>query len=319
MAGIALNLWSTIKGLVGAVYSGAQFVNPLNPQYRDQVFASTGALVAEFKKNPGAFAERAAAELWTALKKSAGSFFVCLKTEEQIRTVCNLGATLIPGGVLAKMMLKIPLSAAEASRAERLIAAAAQRPHFPAAGLENGSLAGSGAATGVRANRFGSLASGETVSTHTIAMRLNGAEQSVRFSNSPLDNMWGNKLSEERAALTDGTHIGRLSYHYDPEKQAIDVGYLEVDPRYRKQGVAEQLWRQIMARHPKTKTVESYFLYTNEEEIHKAIKKGIPCADAVRAAPSFKIREKIGCGNIVHVNCPAPELMDSIKLVVSCH
>jgi len=77
------------------------------------VNASVGTVVAQMKKDPADFSKRVGAALWNAIYTGVGSFFSCLKSEEQVRSICNLASNLIPLGLLAKLITRAPLAVEE--------------------------------------------------------------------------------------------------------------------------------------------------------------------------------------------------------------
>jgi hypothetical protein len=145
-------------------------------------------------------------------------------------------------------------------------------------------------------------------------MQINGKQEPLTFTNREVLK-FGNEYNVVTARMKDGKSIGSFGYYLEQGGREIQAGLLKVEEQYQKNGIAEQLWRNIRASHPEAKTISSDLGYTNLDEIHRALKKGASCIEAIKITPSYKIREKIGCAKIISATCNVDELA---HLVVQC-
>jgi hypothetical protein len=118
LMGVASNAWDIVKGVYDIAASGVKML--FSSEYRSEVTSTVGVVAAEIQKSPKEFALRIASEMGNAIKKYAGETFPCLKPSEQIKSVCNLASNLIPAGMLAKVLTKVPLATAESVKLAKL-------------------------------------------------------------------------------------------------------------------------------------------------------------------------------------------------------
>lgn len=103
-------LWAGTKYTIGAMST------TLYKEYHDQVNATMSTIAAEVLKNPKVFAKRMASETYNAISKSVGDVWYCYDLEAQVRVGCRVLADLAAGGLLLKVILRLPLEAAEMAR-----------------------------------------------------------------------------------------------------------------------------------------------------------------------------------------------------------
>ena len=124
LVGVAKAAWEIAKGAVNAtrdifVIQGKMLKLMYDGEYRLEVESSAGAFVSEIEKAPKDFAKRMAEELGASALKYVGETFPCLSPAEQTKVICNLASNLLSGGLLAKVMTKVPLAAQEAGQVEK--------------------------------------------------------------------------------------------------------------------------------------------------------------------------------------------------------
>ena len=122
--GLFDNVWGMVSGVGSLLWSGVKFANPFSSTYRDQVRATTGTIVSEYLKDKEGFVKRVGSEIYNVAVHEAGDFFSCLKTEEQVRVVCNMALNFLPNELLVKILSKVPLAAEETAKIAALTAKA---------------------------------------------------------------------------------------------------------------------------------------------------------------------------------------------------
>jgi hypothetical protein len=108
----ALDAWQVVKDIGSLLHSGIKLVS--DPKYRSEVETSVGWVVAHPR------------EVGTALYNSLSANlddpnpFYCMKTSDQIRSICRMAKGLIKAGLLANVLSKIPMAAGELKRLARI-------------------------------------------------------------------------------------------------------------------------------------------------------------------------------------------------------
>ena len=80
--------------------------------YKDQVHASVGAVIAEIKKDPADLAKKLTMALASAMSNYAHDFFLCYNAETQMHAICALATQLNPR-LMMMMLTKAPMAITE--------------------------------------------------------------------------------------------------------------------------------------------------------------------------------------------------------------
>lgn len=127
LVGVAEYAWDIVKSLGQMVYNGGRMV--FDKEYRSEVAATAGTIAAEAYRHPTEFTKRVANSVYQAVNQYADDFLVCLNGPAKIEAVCKLASNLIPLGVVAKLVGKVPLAADEIENLVK-IAREARKPYI---------------------------------------------------------------------------------------------------------------------------------------------------------------------------------------------
>ena len=118
LKGVKDNLWGMITSTATLAWDAGKYV--FSSSYRDQTNSTAGVIYSEIKKSPKEFAKRVGSEIWNIAAKSVGDF-KCMNTQEQVREICNLATNFLPGGILLKVVTKVPLAVADATKVTAMV------------------------------------------------------------------------------------------------------------------------------------------------------------------------------------------------------
>jgi hypothetical protein len=97
-----------------------------------------------------------------------------------------------------------------------------------------------------------------------------------------------------------GKIMGTLSVNYDSSGKTIHIGTMETMKEFRQMGVGETLFESALQQFPDTEYVSVESLEdTNLDVVRDHIAKGMSLEDAIKETPAYKIRSKMGFGEIL--------------------
>jgi GNAT superfamily N-acetyltransferase len=108
----------------------------------------------------------------------------------------------------------------------------------------------------------------------------------------------------------DGHQVGYVTYYLHKKDEVLEIDFVSVREDYRKNGVGEALFAQVLRQHPEIKEIETEVLVdTNEKVLKKALDAGLSCKDAIRATPAYRIRARFGFTELVRYECQEGEFV----------
>ena len=86
-------------------------------------------------------------------------------------------------------------------------------------------------------------------------------------------------------------------------RSTMQILKLDVTPSYRRLGISELFMLHALSRHPEIKRIETALLETNWDVMQAALNEGKSCVEALKATPSWRMRERIGFTVMKEADC----------------
>lgn len=100
---------------------------------------------------------------------------------------------------------------------------------------------------------------------------------------------------------SEGKMVGGLHYEYSPSAKTIDISL--VDMHNPGKGAYRAAFSEMLREHPDVKVIKGELGLDNKTIADEYIKKGYSCRKALMETPSYKVRNRFGCGKITRAIC----------------
>lgn len=100
---------------------------------------------------------------------------------------------------------------------------------------------------------------------------------------------------------SDGRLVGQISWEVDRTGKNLSIEHL--DAKIPGKGFSQNLLDFVLARNPKVQVIHGELLEDNFDAFIDARHAGLPCLDALKRTPAYKIRARAGFGRILGSSC----------------
>lgn len=108
----------------------------------------------------------------------------------------------------------------------------------------------------------------------------------------------------EKVTVTDeaGEPVGEFNYFFN-DGGGLYLASTDVFLPFRRNGVSEYLFSEVITRHPQTTRLSAYFDADNARAVRIAMAAGKSCNEAMKTSPFYKMSARFGFGEIESAEC----------------